>query len=155
MGKLKVKWKTQLNLVWGKPLEEDPKKREAIAYAKGFPATFYMTARRVFVLGAFIEKHGIFKKATNNFVYFEAGLQYLKEAHLNIGKKARAGTISFNPHGDIEDGIIHFIRLEPAMVHSIESVLEDITNLRRKREDTGIVRLGGNPEKYFRHRLES
>lgn len=141
-------------MVWGKPLRSDPEKREAIAYAKGFPATLYLTDRRAFVVGAFVEKHGLFKKSTNNFIYFEAGLDYFKEAHLDISRKARAGTISFTKHGDIDHGVIHFIRLEPDMVRSIEQVLDNIPSIKRKRKDTGIVELGGNPEIRFKERLE-
>ena len=39
--KIRVKCKTRLNLVWGKPLKNT--KKEALAYTVGFPGTIYMT----------------------------------------------------------------------------------------------------------------
>ncbi len=60
--KFRIKFKTRLNLVWGKPLENS--KKEALAYTQGFPATIYMTDRRVFVTGTFMERKGLFRKKT-------------------------------------------------------------------------------------------
>ena len=91
--KLRVKYKTRLNLVWGKPLKNS--KKEALAYSVGFPATLYMTDRRIFVIGTFMEKRGLFRKKIMNTVYYEAGLQYVKTSKLEIYKKVKSGYISF------------------------------------------------------------
>lgn len=152
--KFKIKFKTHVNLVWGQPIPGDKRKREAIAYQKGFPATFYMTDRRVFVTGAFVEKKGLGRKSTNNLIYFEAGLQYIKEHRLDIYKKVRSGYISFKPHGMLKEGIIHFIRLEPNIIKGMLEVIENIPNLKRLRENTGIVELGGNPRNKLNKRLK-
>lgn len=149
--KLRVKFKTMLNVVWGRPLEND--KRKALAYAGGFPATFYMTDRRCFVVGTFVEKRGLLKKKTFNTIYFEAGLEYIDKAELSITEKMRSGFISFKPHGMIEDGIVHFIRLDPEMSKNIQEVVENAKHLKRSREDTGIVKLGVNPNKILKKRL--
>ncbi|MHA1727753.1 MAG: hypothetical protein ACTSWY_03365 [Promethearchaeota archaeon] len=149
--KLRVKFKTKLNIVWGKPLENS--KKEAFAYKNGFPGIFYMTDRRAFVIGEFVEKRTLYKKALNQCIYFEVGLQYIKKFELNIGKKNKSGYISFKPHGDIENGVIHFIRLEPNIIISIKEVIEKVKNLRRLREDTGIVILGEDPQTLFKKRL--
>ena len=148
--KFRVKFKTKLNVVWGKPLEND--KREAFAYKDGFPATIYMTDRRVFVIGEFVEKRSLFKKSKNQFIYFEAGLQYIENFKLNIYKKVGLGFISFKPHGVVENGIIHFIKLEPQMVDAIKKVIDNVKNLKKLREDTGIVVLGKDPYTIFKKR---
>ncbi|MHA1819030.1 MAG: hypothetical protein ACTSU2_15700 [Promethearchaeota archaeon] len=149
--KLRVKFKTYLNLVWGTPI--GPKKKEAIAYARGFPGTFYMTDRRAFVTGIFVEKMGWRKKSVNNYVYFEAGLQYIDKYELDILKKIRSGYISFKPHGMLKKGIIHFIRLDPDISLAIKEVIANIPNLKRLRKDTGIVKLGENPISILKKRL--
>ncbi|TFG19230.1 MAG: hypothetical protein EU530_06845 [Promethearchaeota archaeon] len=149
--KLRVKYKTRLNLVWGKPLINT--KKEALAYPTGFPATFYMTDRRVFVIGTFLEKQGLFRKKTMNTVYFEAGLQYVKKSKLEIYKQVKSGYISFESHGDIKDGVVHFLKLTPDMIRSINKVLENVINLKKTREDTGYVVIGDNPMTILRKRL--
>jgi hypothetical protein len=151
---VKVQWKTNVNLVWGKPIEYNGKKREAIAYVKGFPATFYLTDRRAFVVGAFVEKKNIFSKSANHYVYYEVALHYLRKYELDIHKNARVGYISFNAHGDIQDGIIHFIRLDPKMIKPIKEVLENVRNIKKPREDSGIVVLGENPQRIFEKRIK-
>ena len=149
--KLRVKFKTRLNIVWGKPVKTS--KKEALAYPQGFPATFYMTDRRVFVIGTFMEKQGLLRKKSFNTVYFEAGLQYLKKKELNIYKKVKSGYISFNSHGDIKDGVIHFLRLTPDMIRAINKVLDNLKNLKKVREETGNVVVGDNPIKLLKKRL--
>jgi hypothetical protein len=142
--KFRVKFKTKLNLVWGKSLEND--KREAFAYKDGFPATVYFTDRRVFIIGEFVEKRSLFKKkSSNQYVYYEAGLQYIKDFKLDINTKVRSGLISFKPHGNIENGIIHFINLDPEMVNAIKKSINNVKNLKKQRIDTGIVVIGEDP----------
>lgn len=149
--KLRAKYKTRVNLVWGKPVATS--KKEALAYPEGFPATIYMTDRRIFVTGTFMEKRGLFRKKTLNTIYFEAGLQYVKKTKLEIYKKVKSGYISFHSHGDIKDGVVHFLRLTPDMIRVINKVLENVENLKKIREDTGIVILGDNPVKLLKRRL--
>jgi hypothetical protein len=149
--KVRVKYKTRVNLVWGKPVATS--KKEALAYPEGFPATFYMTDRRVFVTGTFMEKRGLLRKKTLNTIYFEAGLQYVKETKLEIYKKVKSGYISFHSHGDIKDGVVHFLRLTHDMIRAINKVLDNVKNLRKLREDTGIVVVGDNPTKILEKRL--
>jgi len=149
--KFRVKWRTYINLVWGKQIGLD--KKEALAYPKGFPGIFLLSNRRAFVLGAFVEKQGLLSKAKNNYVYFEAGLQHLKNYQLEITKTTRSGFISFKSHGDIINGIIHFIKLQPEIIPAIKNVLENISNIKRPLEDTGIVILGQNPFLILKKRL--
>ena len=113
-----------------------------------------MTDRRVFVIGEFMEKRSLFKKSANQHLYYEAGLQYIKNFKLDIYKKVGSGFISFKPHGVIENGIIHFIKLEPQMVNSIKKVIDNVKNLKRLREDTGIVNLGKEPYNIFKKRIK-
>lgn len=150
--KLRVKYKTRINLVWGKSIATS--KKEALAYPEGFPATFYMTDRRVFVTGTFMEKQGLFRKKTFNTVYYEAGLQYVKKTKLEIYKKVKSGYISFQSHGDIKDGVIHFLRLTPDMIRAINKVLDNVKNLKKLREDTGYVVIGDNPIAILKKRLK-
>lgn len=149
--KIRVKYKTRLNLVWGKPLKNT--KKEALAYPIGFPGTIYITDRRVFVIGTFMEKQGLFRKKTINTVYFEAGLQYVKNSKLDIYKKVKSGYISFNSHGDIKDGVVHFLKLTPDMIRAINKVLDNVKNLKKHREDTGHVVIGDNPLAILKKRL--
>ena len=150
--KFRVKFKTKLNLVWGKSLKND--KREAFAYKDGFPATVYMTDRRIFVISEFVEKKNLFKKKSANlYIYFEVGLQYLDDFKLNVYEKVGSSFISFKPHGDIGKGIIHFIRLEPEMAKAFKKVIDNIKNLKKMREDTGIVVLGENPYDILKKRI--
>ncbi|MHA1340018.1 MAG: hypothetical protein ACTSRZ_07480 [Promethearchaeota archaeon] len=148
--RFRVKWKTHVNLVWGKPI--GPDKKEAIAYVRGFPATFLLSDRRAFVLGSFVEKKGLFSKATNNYVYFEADLKYLKDYQLEITKSARSGFISFNSHGDIINGVIHFIKMLPEIIQPIKNILENASNIRKPYENSGIVILGKDPFKILEKR---
>lgn len=152
-SEIRVQWKTHVNLVWGKPIEYNGKQREAIAYVKGFPATFYLTDRRAFVVGAFVEKKNIFSKSANHYIYYEVALHHLKKYELDIYKNTRVGYISFYPHGDIQDGIIHFIRLDPTMLKPIKEVLERAKDIKKPREDSGIVILGQNPQQIFEKRI--
>jgi len=138
-------------LVWGKPLKNT--KKEALAYTVGFPGTIYMTDRRVFVIGTFMEKQGLFRKKTMNTVYFEAGLQYVKKSRLEIYKKVKSGYISFKSHGDIKDGVVHFLKLTPEMIRAINKVLDNVKNLKKLREDTGHVVIGDNPLAILKKRL--
>ena len=149
--KLRAKYKTRVNLVWGKPVSTSNK--EALAFPEGFPATVYLTDRRIFVIGVFMEKRGLFRKKIMNSVYFEAGLQYLKKSKLEIYKKVKSGYISFNSHGDIKDGVIHFLRLTSEMIEAIKRVLDNVPNLKKVREDTGKVILGENPTQILKKRL--
>jgi len=124
-----------------------------LAYTVGFPGTIYMTDRRVFVIGTFMEKQGLFRKKTMNTVYFEAGLQYMKKSKLEIYKKIKSGYISFKSHGDIIDGVIHFLKLTPEMIRAINKVLDNVKNLKKLREDTGHVVIGDNPLAILKKRL--
>ncbi|MCP4760869.1 MAG: hypothetical protein GY870_03745 [archaeon] len=149
--KFKVHFKTRLNVVWGKPLKND--KREAVAYAEGFPGIFYMTDRRAIVTGTFMEKKGMIRRQSYNTVYYEAGLQYIKKVELGIYKKVRSGYISFKPHGDIENGVIHFINMDPKMLTVIQETIDNVKNLKKVRKDTGIVVLGIDPEIMIKKRV--
>ncbi len=150
--KFRVKFKTRLNLVWGGPLPSS--KKEALAYPEGFPAVLYLTDRRVFVTGIYLEKRGLFRKKEMNTVYFEAGLQFLKKYKLEIYKKVKSGYISFHPHGNIKEGVIHFLRLTDDMIRAIKKVMDNVPDLKRMRDDTGIVVLGGNPVAILKKRLD-
>ncbi|MHA1111116.1 MAG: hypothetical protein ACTSRE_08435 [Promethearchaeota archaeon] len=112
-----------------------------------------MTDRRVFVIGTFMEKQGLFRKKTMNTVYFEAGLQYVKKSRLEIYKKVKSGYISFKSHGDIKDGVVHFLKLTPEMIRAINKVLDNVKNLKKLREDTGHVVIGDNPLAILKKRL--
>ncbi len=149
--KIRVKFKTRVNLVWGQPLRSS--KKEALAYPEGFPASVYLTDRRIFITGTFMEKQGLFRKKKLNTVYFEAGLQYLNKKKLEIYKKVKSGYISFNSHGDIKEGIVHFLRLTPEMIRGINKVLDNVKNLKNIREDTGYVVVGDNPSDILKKRL--
>lgn len=150
--KIRAKYKTRLNIVWGNPI--GTMKKEALAYPEGFPATLYMTDRRAFVTGTFMEKRGLFRKKSLNTVYFEVGLQYVEKINLDIYKKVKSGYISFKSHGDIKEGIIHFLRLTPEMIRVIKKILENVKNMKRLREDTGIVVIGDNPLALLKKRLQ-
>jgi hypothetical protein len=65
----------------------------------------------------------------------------------------RSGYIAFEDHGIIKDGVIHFIRLTPDMCKNITEVIENAKKMKRVREDTGLVIIGGDPEETFRKRL--
>jgi hypothetical protein len=149
--KIRAKYKTRLNIVWGKPI--GPKKKEALAYPEGFPATIYMTDRRVFVIGTFMEKRGLLRKKSLNTLYFEAGLQYVDKVKLEIYKKVKSGYISFKKHGDLENGIIHFLRLTPDMIRVFKEIIKNAENIKRVREDTGLVVIGDNPIAILKNRL--
>ena len=150
-SKIQLKLRTRINLVWGKSVPTSNK--EALAFPEGFPAALYMTNRRVFITGTFMEKRGLLRKKKLNTVYFEAGLQYIDKINLEIFKKVKSGYISFKPHGDIKNGIIHFLRLTPDMIRSMKSVLDAAQNIKKLREDTGIVILGENPLDILKMRL--
>ena len=149
--KIRAKYKTRLNIMWGKPVGST--KKEALAYPEGFPATLYMTDRRVFVTGVFMEKRGLFRKKSLNTLYFEAGLQFVDKIKLDIYKKVKSGYISFKSHGDIENGVIHFLRLTPEMIRIIKKILGNVENLKRMREDTGIVVIGDDPYALLKKRF--
>ena len=149
--KLRLKYKTRVNLVWGQPIPTSNK--EALAYTQGFPATVYMTDRRIFVIGVFMEKRGLFRKKALNSIFYEAGLQYVKKTELEIYKKVKSGYISFASHGHIKDGVVHFLRLSPDMIRAIKKVLDNTKNLKKLREDTGYVVIGDNPIAILKKRL--
>ena len=112
-----------------------------------------MTDRRVFVIGVFMEKKGLFRKKIMNSIYYEAGLQYVKKTELEIYKKVKSGYISLNSHGQIKDGVIHFLRLSPDMIRAIKKVLDGVKDLKKLREDTGYVVIGDNPMAILKKRL--
>jgi hypothetical protein len=149
----RVKYKTRLNLVWGKKTPATQKK-EALAYPEGFPATLYLTDRRAFVTGVFMEKRGLFRKKQVNTIYFEAGLQFVEKYKLDIYKKVKSGYILFKSHGDIKNGVIHFIRLTGEMIQAIKKVIDALPSLKKMRQDTGIVILGQNPIEILKKRLK-
>ncbi|MBN2156357.1 MAG: hypothetical protein JW776_09950 [Candidatus Lokiarchaeota archaeon] len=149
--KFKAKFRTRVNLVWGKVIPTS--KREALAYPQGFPATLYLTDRRIFVTGTFIEKKGLLQKKSMNTVYFEAGLQYVDKYKLDIYKKVKSGYISFNSHGDVHEGVIHFLRLTREMIRTLQEAIENVKDIKKLRENTGIVILGQDPIEILKERL--
>ena len=56
--KILVQFRSFINVVWGTNIQN----REAFAYMRGFPATFFLTERRAIVVGEFLEKEGWLKK---------------------------------------------------------------------------------------------
>jgi len=152
-SKIQLKLRTRLNLVWGKSVATSNK--EALAFPEGFPATLYMTNRRVFVIGTFMEKRGLLRKKKMNTVYYEAGLQYVDKINLEIYKRVKSGYISFKSHGNIKDGVIHFLRLTPDMIRSMKDVLDTAQNIKKLREDTGVVILGEDPFDILKRRLSN
>ncbi|UYP43775.1 hypothetical protein NEF87_000060 [Candidatus Lokiarchaeum ossiferum] len=132
-----VKFKTILNLVWGTPING----REAFAFVRGFPATFFLTERRAIVVGEFTEKVGWFKPKKMHRIIFEAGLHKLKEFNISIipEKRIFAGFISFHPHNQVgENATIQFLKMRPEIGKVIEDHLSNL-EIRNPAEDSGIV----------------
>ena len=137
--KILVQFRSYLNLVWG--TKNEKLNREAFAYMRGFPATFFLTERRAIVIGEFFEKEGWFKKKKHHRVIYEAGLQHLKDFKINIipEKKIFTGYISFNPHNQMGEGaIIQFLKMRPEIGKDITNHLSQL-NVKHPIEDTGIV----------------
>ena len=135
--KILVQFRSFINVVWGTNIQN----REAFAYMRGFPATFFLTERRAIVVGEFLEKEGWFRKKKNHKVIFEAGLHYLKDFKINIipEKKIFTGYISFHPHNQMGEGaIIQFLKMRPEIGDVINNHLSQL-NIKHPIEDTGIV----------------
>ena len=132
-----VEFRTHINLIWGNKVAN----REAFAFMRGFPATFFLTERRAIVVAEFMENDGWFRKKKYHRVVFEAGLHKIKEFQINILPKKRifAGFISFHPHNQLGEGtMIQFIKIKPEIGHAIKDHLEKI-DIRNPVEDSGIV----------------
>jgi len=137
--KILVQFRSYFNLVWG--TKNDKLQREAFAYIRGFPATFFLTERRAIVVGEFLEKEGWLKKKKHHRIIYEAGLQHLKEYKINIipDKKIFTGFISFHPHNQMGEGaVIQFLKMRPEIGDIIEKHLSKI-NIKHPVEGTGIV----------------
>ena len=135
--KILVQFRSYINLVWGTKIQN----REAFAYMRGFPATFFLTERRAIVVGEFLEKEGWFKKKKHHRVIYEAGLQHLKDFKINIipEKKIFTGYLSFHPHNQMGEGaIIQFLKMRPEIGKNIEEHLSQL-NVKHPIEDTGII----------------
>ncbi|MHA1602193.1 MAG: hypothetical protein ACTSUI_04205 [Promethearchaeota archaeon] len=132
-----VKFKTYINLSWMNSIDG----REAFAFSRGFPATFFLTERRAIVVGEFSEKNGWLRKKTYHRIVFEAGLHELKDFNIAIvpSKRIFSGFISFHAHGDLGEGTtIQFLKMRPEVGPIIE---EHLSNLKiiRPVEDSGIL----------------
>ena len=135
--KLHVKFRTLINLIWAKPING----RESFSFVKGFPATFFLTERRVIVVGEFTEKMGWFQNKKYHRVCFEAGLHQIKEwKHIIDGvKKMFLGYITFHAHGNLGEGaMVQFIKLNPVIAQAIDNHLKNIA-IKSPVEDTGII----------------
>ncbi|MHA1646897.1 MAG: hypothetical protein ACTSVL_04920 [Promethearchaeota archaeon] len=142
--KILVQFRSYLNLVWGS--QNEKLNREAFAYMRGFPATFFLTERRAIVVGEFLEKEGWFKKKKHHRVIYEAGLQYLKDFKINIipEKKIFTGYISFHPHNQMGEGaIIQFLKMRPEIGEDITKHLSQL-NIKHPVEDSGIIMIDSN-----------
>jgi hypothetical protein len=132
-----VKLKTHLNLVWGNKISG----KEAFAFLRGFPATFFLTARRVIVLGEFSEKQGWIRKKKVHRVIFEASLDKLKEFKFAFKPKKTfySGHISFHPHGQLgPNTLVQFIRIPVNIKSAIEEYLEKLV-IKNPLQDSGII----------------
>jgi len=135
--KVVVKFRTMLNVVWGTKVEG----REAFAFVRGFPATFFLTERRAIVVGEFIEKQGWLQKKAYHRVIFEAGLDHLKEykSQINPKKRVLTGYLSFHPHNQLGEGaLIQFMRLRPEINRTIENHINGLS-IKTPVEDSGII----------------
>ena len=79
-----------MNVIWGTNIDG----REAFAFLRGFPATFFLTERRAIVVGEFTEKQGWFHKKQYHRLVFEAGLHQLKDYKINIIPEKKATGVS-------------------------------------------------------------
>ena len=86
-------------------------------------------------------------------MYFEAGLQYVDKYKLEIYKKVKSRYISFKHHGVLKNGIIHFLTLTPDIIRAFKKILNNVENMKRLREDTGVVVIGDNPLAILKKRL--
>ena len=135
--KILVQFRTYINLVWATKVQN----REAFAYMRGFPATFFLTERRAIVVGEFLEKEGWFHKKKFHRIIYEAGLHNVKDFKINIipEKKIFTGYIAFKPHNQMGEGaIIQFLKMRPEIGDIINKHLSNL-NIKHPIEDTGIV----------------
>ena len=135
--KVIVKFKSIINLVWGTPVNG----REAFAFVRGFPATFFLTERRAIVVGEFLEKLGWFKQKQMHRIIFEAGLHKMKDFGINIlpNKRIFTGFINFHPHNQIgEEATIQFLKMRPEIGKVIEDHLSNL-DIKNPVEDSGII----------------
>ena len=144
-----VKLKTHLNLVWGRKVNGI----EAFAFLRGFPATFFLTKRRIIVLGEFSEKQGWIRKKKIHRVVFEASLDKLKEFKFDFKPKKTyiTGHISFHPHGDLgPNSLIQFIKIPIEIKNAIEEYLENLV-IKNPLQDSGIILVDGSapPPQYW------
>jgi len=151
-----VKFKTMLNVIWGKKIDG----RESFAFVKGFPGLFLMTKRRAMVLAEFTEKQGWFKKKHYHRIVFEAGLQHVKNIEMDVdhAKKRHYGMVSFKPHGNLGKGtLIQFLNMNQKMEYAITNYLDGLT-IKKPLEDTGIILIDKycpKPEEWLSKRIES
>lgn len=134
-----VKFRTYLNVVWGKPING----RKAFAFVNGFPGTFFLTGRRAIVVAEFTEKKGWLQKKRYHRLVFEAGLHKIKEYSFNfiLRKKGFTGFISFDGHNELTDeAMIQFIKIPPEIKKAIEDHIKDL-NVKNPVENSGIVKI--------------
>lgn len=132
-----VKFRSMINVIWGTPIRN----RQAFAYMRGFPATFFLTERRIIVLGEFTEKMGWLRKAQQHRIIFEANLEYMKEYKINLLPRQRifTGFISFHAHNQLAEGAqVQFLKMRPDIGKSIDNYLKDLS-IQHGIEDSGIV----------------
>ena len=137
--KVLVKFRSILNVIWGTNIDG----REAFAFLRGFPATFFLTERRAIVVSEFTEKQGWFQKKQYHRLVFEAGLHHLKDFKINIlpEKKILTGYIQFDPHGVLGENTpptIQFLKMRPEIGEVISNHLSNL-NIRHPVEDSGII----------------
>ncbi len=135
--KILVKFRTMLNVAWGKKVNN----REAFYFLRGFPGTFLLTQRRAIVVAAFTEKQGWLQKKRLHTLCFEAGLHEVKEYKMDIvpQRKVVSAHISFRAHGQIaEDGMIQFLHMKPEIWERMALILHDL-KIKNPVADTGIV----------------
>ncbi len=137
--KVLAKFKTNLNVVWEKPVNG----QKSFAFVKGFPGIFYLTQRRAIVVAEFTEKTGWMKKKAYHRLIFEAGLHEVSDFQVNINYKDKIfnGYISFHAHNDVGEGaVIQFLKMDPTIGKVIEEHLTDL-DIRKPMEETGIVKI--------------
>ena len=155
MSRVIVKFRTNLNVYWGRQL--GPYK--GFTYLRGFPALFIMTQRRAIVVGEFLEKQGWFKKKRYHRICFEAGLNYVKDFKMdvNIPKKRHYGHISFYPHNQLGEGtVIQFLNMNYQIADAITRHLNNL-EIKKPVDDTGIILIDGMCpplDKWVKSRLE-
>lgn len=132
-----AQFRSVFNVSW----ESDQHGLKAFAYVRGFPATIFLTSRRLILIGEFLEKEGWLKKKKFHRIIFEASLAELKNFELNLdpNKKLRTGFISFHAHGDIGEGAtIQFFKVDLKIGQIIKDYLTRI-DIKKPPTDSGII----------------